>query len=439
MAARAGDWNCPKCGDLQFARNTQCRQCGEPKADGGGGSGGGGGAGGAGGGKNFESRDGDWNCPQCGDLQFAFRDSCRRCGIFKDGAAGGAQQTNNHQTKPGDWNCSRCGDLQFARNVACRKCYAPKPANAQLTTDPNTKPGDWNCPSCGDLQFARRDSCRQCNTPKPQPGMMGYPPNGQMGYPGGYGFEQAYQPYGAPPPQAPQGGKSGDWMCPSCGDLQFSRRTECRQCNTPRPAETNGGNGPWGGGGQNPGWAAAAIGGWTSTGGDGSTWTTTGQDGGQWTSFSVSAPAGGMGMGGAMAGAAMGGRPGDWTCPKCFDLQFARNSKCRKCDSDRPAGGGIITPRPTQASYQRPGDWLCPQCGDLQFARNGNCRQCNTEKPAGVGDRPGDWSCPSCGDLQFSFRNTCRKCGIDKPGGGGGKRGAEDEDGERAAKNARIS
>eukprot|EP00930_Biecheleria_cincta_P061781 TRINITY_DN47334_c0_g1_i1.p1 TRINITY_DN47334_c0_g1~~TRINITY_DN47334_c0_g1_i1.p1 ORF type:complete len:216 (-),score=26.56 TRINITY_DN47334_c0_g1_i1:213-821(-) len=28
---RPGDWECTKCGDLQFARNMECRKCGEPK------------------------------------------------------------------------------------------------------------------------------------------------------------------------------------------------------------------------------------------------------------------------------------------------------------------------------------------------------------------------------------------------------------------------
>lgn len=28
---RAGDWECPKCNDHQFARNTECRRCGAPK------------------------------------------------------------------------------------------------------------------------------------------------------------------------------------------------------------------------------------------------------------------------------------------------------------------------------------------------------------------------------------------------------------------------
>merc|ERR1711862_461372 len=30
----AGDWNCSKCGDHQFARNMSCRKCGAPKIPG---------------------------------------------------------------------------------------------------------------------------------------------------------------------------------------------------------------------------------------------------------------------------------------------------------------------------------------------------------------------------------------------------------------------
>ena len=29
-----------------------------------------------------------------------------------------------------DWICSNCGDLQFARNDKCRKCGEPKPRDA---------------------------------------------------------------------------------------------------------------------------------------------------------------------------------------------------------------------------------------------------------------------------------------------------------------------
>jgi len=34
-----------------------------------------------------------------------------------------------------------------------------------------------------------------------------------------------------------------------------------------------------------------------------------------------------------------------------------------------------------------PGDWYCPNCGDLQFARNGECRSCQTPNPNPVAPR----------------------------------------------------
>lgn len=30
-AQRPGDWDCPKCSDFQFGRNTECRKCGCPR------------------------------------------------------------------------------------------------------------------------------------------------------------------------------------------------------------------------------------------------------------------------------------------------------------------------------------------------------------------------------------------------------------------------
>merc|ERR1719416_381140 len=97
-------------------------------------------------------------------------------------------------------------------------------------------------------------------------------------------------------------------------------------------------------------------------GGGGWSTSTPGQNG-TWNSFPVAPGAGasmyggggaGMGMGFSAGGGFAGGgdsRPGDWTCPKCFDLQFARNLNCRKCNEPRPAGGGVMAPR----CNQRPG------------------------------------------------------------------------------------
>merc|ERR1740122_14136 len=61
---------------------------------------------------------------------------------------------------------------------------------------------------------------------------------------------------------------------------------------------------------------------------------------------------GGMSMlpsnsGGSVSGFAAGRsnsqmKPGDWLCPGCSDLQFARNMQCRRCQTPNPnlAGGG---------------------------------------------------------------------------------------------------
>merc|ERR1711862_700472 len=91
----------------------------------------------------------------------------------------------------------------------------------------------------------------------------------------------------------------------------------------------------------------------------------------------------------------------------------------------------------------KPGDWICPMCGDLVFARRDNCGVCGfggdsgnplasmmammsqvphkpgTEKPfAGNGHtkylKPGDWRCGQCSALNMSNRKTCYGCGADK-------------------------
>ena len=46
-----------------------------------------------------------------------------------------------------------------------------------------------------------------------------------------------------------------------------------------------------------------------------------------------------------------------------------------RCGGPNPAttGGKVIG--------QRPGDWRCPGCQDIQFAKNTECRRCGTANP----------------------------------------------------------
>eukprot|EP00928_Gymnodinium_smaydae_P018935 TRINITY_DN17215_c0_g3_i2.p1 TRINITY_DN17215_c0_g3~~TRINITY_DN17215_c0_g3_i2.p1 ORF type:complete len:291 (-),score=57.66 TRINITY_DN17215_c0_g3_i2:172-990(-) len=56
-----------------------------------------------------EWREGDWECPDCGALVFASRETCFKC----DRAS---------QRKEGDWDCPDCGFLVFASKESCPKC-----------------------------------------------------------------------------------------------------------------------------------------------------------------------------------------------------------------------------------------------------------------------------------------------------------------------------
>lgn len=101
----------------------------------------------------------------------------------------------------------------------------------------------------------------------------------------------------------------------------------------------------------------------------------------------------------------IGLKPGDWICPNCGDLVFASKSKCKMCHTPKMVGG-----EPAPAPPMQPGgDWLCPACGDHQFAKNMECRLCRTERPIP------DWTCANCGDTQTGKNANCRQCGDPQP------------------------
>merc|ERR1712217_557300 len=178
--------------------------------------------------------------------------------MMQGGKGGWSAQKPKANTKAGDWMCPSCGDHQLAKNEECRKCGQAKPSQDKRI---GMKPGDWLCPGCKDLQFAKNVVCRQCGTPNPDP-------------------DASLQAMEAGKASGNDGAteKPGDWYCPSCGDLQFARNSECRKCGTPNPDPDAKGAGK-------------------KTGGKGK--------------------------------AAM--KPGDWYCSSCGDLQFARNMQCRQC------------------------------------------------------------------------------------------------------------
>ncbi|KAK9787877.1 hypothetical protein WJX73_006120 [Symbiochloris irregularis] len=162
-------------------------------------------------------------------------------------------------------------------------------------------------------------------------------------------------------------------------------------------------------------------------------------------------------------------RPGDWICEVCKQHNFASRQDCYRCNAEKPGWSATMdeevsmprrqmTPPPVigmdQDSGMRPGDWSCPECNNVNFARRMECNRCNMPRPAetiprgGIakpafddtryadrrtdfasqGVKQGDWFCPECNAHNFASRRECFKCNVLRPagagGGGGGPRAA---------------
>ncbi|KAL3620901.1 hypothetical protein CASFOL_035813 [Castilleja foliolosa] len=62
-------------------------------------------------------------------------------------------------------------------------------------------------------------------------------------------------------------------------------------------------------------------------------------------------------------------KKGDWLCPKCDFLNFAKNTVCLQCDAKRPKRQLL------------PGEWECPECNFLNYRRNTACFHCEHKRP----------------------------------------------------------
>ncbi|XP_062110191.1 uncharacterized protein LOC133822011 [Humulus lupulus] len=101
-------------------------------------------------------------------------------------------------------------------------------------------------------------------------------------------------------------------------------------------------------------------------------------------------------------------KQGDWLCPTCNFLNFAKNIKCLRCD-------GLFEEKLKQLRENqdnlplKKGDWICDKCNFLNFARNTKCLQCK-EKPPMRQLNQGEWECPSCNYINFRRNMVCLKC-----------------------------
>ncbi|KAJ4815173.1 zinc finger (Ran-binding) family protein [Rhynchospora pubera] len=104
---------------------------------------------------------------------------------------------------------------------------------------------------------------------------------------------------------------------------------------------------------------------------------------------------------------------GDWICPVCNFMNFAKNMKCLKCNSESEERYNILREEQEHLPLKA-GDWVCQKCNFLNFAKNTECLQCHG-KPTNRLLNAGEWECHSCYYVNFRRNEYCRKCGWKRP------------------------
>lgn len=226
VAGVDGNWACGSCGNVNFAHRDMCNRCNNPKEQG-----------------TWEQQpegqptweqpmrkrgrpvagvDGNWACGSCGNVNFAQRTSCNRCGMLKPEERRGGRPVAGVN---GNWACLSCGNVNFPERLQCNRCSALKPQEwgGDLDDHRHGRPGygkggrgrpmlgvdgNWLCTACHNVNYGTRMSCNRCGFAKE----------------GGKG-------------KAPVAGENGNWLCPACGNLNFPHRSDCNRCAAPKPEE----------------------------------------------------------------------------------------------------------------------------------------------------------------------------------------------------------
>ncbi|KAE8723591.1 Zinc finger (Ran-binding) family protein, putative isoform 2 [Hibiscus syriacus] len=140
--------------------------------------------------------------------------------------------------------------------------------------------------------------------------------------------------------------KRGDWMCPKCNFLNFSRNLHCLKCKEDGPKNVRGDEIEM----KKGDWICSEC---------------------NFMNFSrnkrcLRCKADGPNK---VETDVVQMKKGDWNCPECGFMNFSSNRKCLRCQEARPK------------RQLNPGEWECPTCDFVNFRRNQVCLKCKHERP----------------------------------------------------------
>ncbi|XP_059591146.1 ranBP2-type zinc finger protein At1g67325 isoform X5 [Vitis vinifera] len=100
--------------------------------------------------KKDATRDNDWTCPKCGNVNFSFRTVCnmRKCNTPKPGSQAAKSEKNSKQKMPdGSWKCEKCSNINYPFRTKCNRqnCGADKPSESTKSPSPSPDENDQVC------------------------------------------------------------------------------------------------------------------------------------------------------------------------------------------------------------------------------------------------------------------------------------------------------
>ncbi|XP_043712187.1 ranBP2-type zinc finger protein At1g67325-like isoform X3 [Telopea speciosissima] len=90
------------------------------------------------------TRDSDWTCPNCGNVNFSFRTVCnmKKCSTPKPGSQAAKSEKNSKQKMPeGCWKCEKCNNINYPFRTKCNRqnCGAEKPSETNKSPAPTSE------------------------------------------------------------------------------------------------------------------------------------------------------------------------------------------------------------------------------------------------------------------------------------------------------------